>query len=118
MRPSYRHPPVPGPANLVVLAETSVSQPELLRLLNAGFYLAVPAGPVRVEPVTGRFALRAAAVAVRDGRPTTAHPLVELRGSFPRLLRGLAATGGDTESFSLAGAVTTPSLLVRRLEVA
>ena len=118
VRPSYRHPPAPGPANLVVLAETAVSQPELLRLLDTGFYLAVPAGPVRVDPASGRFALRAAAVGVRNGRPTSPHALVELRGSFPRLLRGLAATGGDSESFSLAGAVTTPSLLVRRLEVA
>jgi predicted Zn-dependent protease len=118
VRPSYRHPPVPGPANLVVLSLTALRQTDLLALLENGFYLALPAGAVRVEQATGRFALRAAAVEVRNGKPAAAHPLVDLRGSFRRLLSGLAATGGDAESFSLASAVTTPSLLVRHLEIA
>jgi predicted Zn-dependent protease len=118
VRPSYRHPPVAGPANLVALAETAMRQPELLALLESGFYLALPAGAVRVDHASGRFALRAAAVAVRHGKPAAAHPLVDLRGSFRRLLGALAATGGDAESFSLASAVTTPSLLFRRLEIA
>jgi predicted Zn-dependent protease len=118
VRPSYRHPPVAGAANLVVLPDAAIGQPDLLRLLDTGFYLAIPAGVARVDPASGRFALRAAAVGVRHGRPTSTHPLVDLRGSFGRLLRGLAATGGDSESFSLASAVTTPSLLFRRLEVA
>jgi hypothetical protein len=43
---------------------------------------------------------------------------VTLRGSLRRLLGALAAAGGDSESFSLACAVTTPSLLFRRLEIA
>jgi predicted Zn-dependent protease len=118
VRPSYRHPPVAGPANLVVLSGAAVRQPELLALLETGFYLTLPAGAVRVDAPTGRFSLRAAAVQVRHGRPAAAHPLVDLRGSFRRLLGGLAATGGDTESFSLACAVTTPSLLLRRFEIA
>lgn len=117
VRPSYRHPPAPGPANLVVLSETALRQPELLALLESGFYLALPAGAVRVDQVSGRFALRAAAVAVRRGRPAASHPLVDLRGSFRRLLGALAAAGGDAESFSLGSAVTTPSLLFRRLEI-
>jgi len=118
VRPSYRHPPLPGPANLVVFSETALPQPDLLALLESGFYLALPAGAVRVDLASGRFALRAAAVAVRHGKPAATHPLVDLRGSFRRLLGALAATGGDAESFSLASAVTTPSLLFRRLEIA
>jgi PmbA protein len=118
VRPSYRHPPRPGPANLVVLSATAVRQPDLLAQLGNGFYLALPAGPVRIDKASGRFAMRTAAVAVSGGRAVRAHPLVDLRGSFRRLLGGLAATGGDAESFSLASAVTTPSLLVHRLEVA
>jgi PmbA protein len=118
VRSSYRHPPRPGPANLVVLSPTATRQPDLLAQLGNGFYLALPAGPVRIDQATGHFAIRTAAVAVRGGRAVTAHPLVDLRGSFRRLLRGLAATGGDAESFSLASAVTTPSLLFHRLEVA
>ena len=118
VRPSYRHPPIPGPANLVAFSGTALPQPDLLALLESGFYLALPAGAVRVDLASGRFALRAAAVAVRHGRPAATHPLVDLRGSFRRLLGTLAATGGDAESFSLASAVTTPSLLFRRLEIA
>ncbi len=118
VRPSYRHPPEPGPANLVVLPEAALVQSELLRRLGGGFYLAVPAGGVEVDRHRARFTLRAAAVGVRHGRPVSTHPVVELRGSFQRLLRGLVATGGDTESFSLGCAVTTPSLLFRKLEIA
>ena len=95
-----------------------VRQTDLLAALENGFYLAVPAGAVRVDAQSGRFSLRAAAVAVRHGTPVAAHPLVDLRGSFRRLLGALAATGGDTESFSLACAVTTPSMFFRRLEIA
>jgi PmbA protein len=118
VRPSYRHPPFPGPCNLVVLPTAASRQADLLARLESGFYLVLPAGPLRVDLASGRFLLRAAAVGVRRGRPVAAHPLVDLLGSFRRLLSGLAATGGDAESFSLAAAVTTPSLLVRRLEIA
>jgi hypothetical protein len=82
-----------------------------------GFYLAVPAGAVRVDATEGRFGVQAAAVALQDGKPAATHPLVELRGSFRRLLAGLLAVGADSESFSLGCAVTTPSLLFRRLEI-
>ncbi len=118
VRPSYQQPPRAGPANLVVLPHPALPQPELLARLGQGFYLAVPAGSVRVDPATGRFQLGAAAVAFRQGRPVGRHPLVQLRGSLRRLLSGLLAAGGDTESFSLGCAVTTPSLLFRRLEIA
>ncbi len=118
VRPSYRHPPHAGPANLVVLPEPALHQAELLARLEDGFYLAIPAGTVQLDPASGRFELRAAAVAVRRGRPAVAHPLVSVRGSLRRILGGLTAVGGDSESFSLACAVTTPSLLFRRLEIA
>lgn len=118
VRPSYRHPPHTGPANLVVLPAGAARQEDLLARLENGFYLALPAGSVRVDHPSGRFALRAAAVAVSRGRAFAAHPLVDVRGSFRRLLGGLLATGGDLESFSLGCAVTVPSLLFRRLEIA
>ncbi len=118
VRPSYRHPPHTGPANLVVLPAAATRQEDLLARLDHGFYLALPAGSVRVDHASGRFALRAAAVAVSRGRAVAAHPLVDVRGSFRRLLGGLAATGGDLESFSLGCAVTVPSLLFHRLEIA
>ncbi len=118
VRPSYRHPPHAGPANLVVLPEPALRQEELFARVQRGFYLAVPAGAVRLDAAGGRFELRAAAVAVQNGRAAAAHPLVTVRGSLRRLLGALVATGGDSESFSLACAVTTPSLLLRRLEIA
>ena len=117
VRPSYRHPPAPGAANLVVRAERPAPQAALLARLEDGFFLAAPAGGVRVDTPDGRFSLRAAAVALRHGRPVAAHPLIELRGSFRRILSGVVAAGADSESFSLSCAVTTPSLLIRRLEV-
>jgi predicted Zn-dependent protease len=118
VRPTYRHPPFPGPSNLVVLPTAAVPQVELLARLERGFYLALPAGPVRVDAANARFALRAAGVAVQHGRPVAAHPLLEVSGSFRRLLAALVVTGGDVESFSLASAVTTPSMLFHRLEIA
>jgi hypothetical protein len=66
----------------------------------------------------GRFALPVAGVSVRHGRVVAAHPWMELRGSFRRLLGGLTACGSDPRSFSLSCGVTTPSLLVHRVEVA
>jgi predicted Zn-dependent protease len=101
-----------------VLPEPALQQSQLLARVEHGFYLAVPAGGVRLDAASGRFELRVAAVAVRHGKPAAAHPLVTLRGSLRRLLGALDAAGGDSESFSLACAVTTPSLLFRRLEIA
>jgi len=118
VRPSYRHPPTAGPANLVVHPGSSTHQSDLLARLEDGFYVAVPAGTVRVDAAEGRFEVRASAIAIRHGKPTAAHPLVEVRGSFRRLLSGLLAAGADSESFSLSCAVTTPSLLFHRLEIA
>ncbi len=118
VRPSYRHPPVAGPANLVVHPHPGTSPSGLLTRLDEGFYIAVPAGPVRLDAVRGLFEIRAAAVAVRRGKPIAAHPLVDVRGSFRRLLASLLTTADDSESFSLSCAVTTPSLLLRRFEVA
>jgi hypothetical protein len=73
---------------------------------------------VRLDPASDRFALRAAAVSLTDGRAVAAHPSVELRGSFRRLLAGLAGVGADPASVALDCVVTTPSLLVRRPEIA
>ncbi len=117
VRRSLRDAPAAGPANLVVRAAGPLSEQELLAALDDGYYLACPAGAPRVDEHTGVFSLRSAAVAIRHGRAATAHPLVELRGSLPRLLAGLAAVGDRTERFSLDCAVTTPALLVRRLEI-
>jgi predicted Zn-dependent protease len=118
VRASYRHPPAAGPANLVVTPSVTPGVTPLVSRLEEGFYVVMPEGAVHVERGTDRFALRAAAVAVRRGRGVATHPRVELRGSFRRLLAGLVAAGNDAESFSLACAVTTPSLLFHRLEIA
>lgn len=118
VRRSIRDAPAAGPANLVVRAAAPLPESELLAALDDGTYLACPAGAPRVDEHTGAFSLRAAAVAIRRGRAAAAHPLVELRGSLPRLLAGLAALGDRSERFSLECAVTTPALLVRRLEIA
>ncbi|HPS77706.1 MAG TPA: metallopeptidase TldD-related protein [Thermoanaerobaculaceae bacterium] len=117
VRPSFRQAPRGGPANLVVHPSRPLSARALLDRLETGFWLDLPAGGVRIDPAGERFALRAAAVAMVSGRPVASHPQIELRGTFRRLLAGLAGTGLDSQSFSLACAVTTPSLLFRRLEV-
>ncbi|MFH1175824.1 MAG: metallopeptidase TldD-related protein [Acidobacteriota bacterium] len=118
VRPSFREPPAGGPANLAVLATPARPAGSLLCELESGFALDLPAGEVPVDHDTGSFSLHAAALAIAGGQVAASHPLVELRGSFRRLLSGLAATGDDPASFSLACAVTTPSLLFRRLEIA
>lgn len=117
VRPSFRQGPRGGPFNLVVHPCRPVSARALLDRLDTGFWLDLPAGGVRVDPTGERFALRVAGIAVASGRPVASFPLVELRGTFRRLLTGLAGTGLDTQSFSLGCAVTTPSLLFRRLEI-
>ncbi|MGV8041605.1 MAG: metallopeptidase TldD-related protein [Thermoanaerobaculaceae bacterium] len=118
VRPSYRQAPCGGPANLVVHPTRPLASRALVEHLDDGFWVDLPAGPVQVDASGERFILRAAAVAVTAGRPVSSHPVVELRGSFRRLMGGLAATGLDSQSFSLGAAVTTPSLLVRKLEMA
>lgn len=118
LRPSYRQAPRGGPANLVVHSPRPLASRALLELLDDGFWVDLPSGPVQVDAGSERFSLRAAAVAVAAGRPVASHPVVEVRGSFRRLMGGLGATGLDSQSFSLDAAVTTPSLLFRKLEVA
>lgn len=117
IRPSYRLAPRGGPANLVVHPTRPLAPREMLAYLDSGFWVDLPAGPVQVDPSGERFALRAAAVGMAGGRPVSSHPVVELRGTFRRVLGGLAATGLDSQSFSLGAAVTTPSLLLRKLEI-
>ena len=116
MRPSYQDEPQAGPANLVVLADQPQSHEALLQRLGRGYLLDFPAGDVRVED--GGFTLRAAALAVTGGKPDGAHPMVELRGSFRRLLGALDGIGDDDASFSFHCTVTTPSLLIRGMEIA
>ncbi len=118
VRASYREPPVAGPANLVVRSNPATPAAALLERLDDGFYLALPRGELRFEPGTGAFALLCSGLRIRHGRPAAGHAVLELRGSLARLLRGLEATGGDSAGASLTCAVTTPSLLVRGLEVA
>jgi len=116
VRASYQEEPQAGPANLVVLAEHRLARAELLALLGRGFLLDFPDGELRVAG--SAFALRAAARAVVGGRTAAAHPLVELRGSLGRLLAALEAVGDDDASFSRECTITTPSLLLRGLEIA
>lgn len=116
VRPSYRHPPFAGPANLVFTAANAIAPAGLLDLLGDGIYAPLSAGPLRID--NGRFALPVAAVRMRHGRAAAAHPIVELRGTFRRLLSGLAGAGGDARGFSLSCSVVVPSLLIRKLELA
>ena len=116
VRASYQDEPRPAPANLVVLAAERQPRVRLLAQLRHGFLLDLPDGEVRVAGDT--FAMRAAALAVAGGRLGAAHPVVELRGSFRRLLRALAAVGDDDQAFARECAVVTPSLLLRGLEIA
>jgi predicted Zn-dependent protease len=115
VRPSYRNPPHSGPANLVVVPLRPSPPSELLERLGDGLYLVLPGGSPRLAD--GRLTFTATGVSVRNGRPAATHTAIELRASTRRLLASLEATGGDPASFSLAAAVTTPSLLFRRLEV-
>lgn len=115
VRPSYRTPPMSGPANLVVGCEQPVCAVELLERLGDGLYLALPAGQVRVDQQRGRFAMPCAAVSIVGGKPKVACPHVEIRSSFRRLLGALEAGGTECASFGLTSAVTTPSLLLRGL---
>jgi predicted Zn-dependent protease len=117
LRPSYRTPPVSAPANLAVVAEAPQSPRELLQQLGNGLYLALPAGATRVDERHGRFSLPCAATVIGGGRATGACPLLEIRGSFRHLLGALEACGSDTESFAFTCAVSTPSLLLRRVEL-
>ncbi len=116
VRPSYQDEPRAGPANLVVLADQPQPREALVHRLGRGFLLDFPGGEVRSDGSS--FALRAAATAISGGRPDGTHPIVELRGSFRRLLGALEAAGDDNASFSLACTVTTPSLLIRGMEIA
>jgi predicted Zn-dependent protease len=117
VRLTYRYPPVSGLANLIVAPDPANGPRALLERLEDGLYLALPHGTVRSDADTGRFALRVGAVEIRQSCAVAAYPDVEVRGSFRRLLATLEARGADSTGFALGGAVTTPSLLVRRLEV-
>jgi predicted Zn-dependent protease len=116
VRASYQEEPHAGPANLLVLAAQRHPREKVLALLDRGFVLDFPDGEVQV--VGDAFALRAAAFAIANGRMSGTHPIVELRGSFRRLLQALAAVGDDDCSFSHECTITTPSLLLRGLEIA
>ena len=117
VRHSFRTPPASGLANLVVAPDLTTGVRALLERLDDGLYLALPHGQVRSDGDTGRFTLRAGGVAIRGGRAVATHPVVEVRGSFRRLLGALESRGADSASFAQGSAVTTPSLLLRRLEV-
>jgi hypothetical protein len=115
VRPSYQDEPQAGPANLVVLGERRLAPAVLLQSLARGFLLDLPAGEARVED--GVLALHAAAVAVARGQRDGVHPLVELRVSLRRLLGALDGVGDDDASFAFDCTVTTPSLLLRGVEI-
>ena len=117
VRASFCQPPIGGPANLVVHAAAPVPADQLLATLGRGVVAVLPATALEIDD-SGRFSLQCAALHIEGGRPAGAYPLIELRGSLRRLLGGLAACGDDPTSHSLDCAVTTPSLLVRQLEIA
>jgi predicted Zn-dependent protease len=118
VRPSYRSEPTAGAANLVVRPDPSGRPGTLLEALGDGAYAALPLGEVVFDPGDGRFSVACTGLSVRAGRRFGDHAALEVRGSARSFLRGLRGVGGDSESFSLACAVTTPSLLVRGLHVA
>ncbi len=115
VRPSYQDEPRAGPANLVVLGERRHAPAALLAALGAGFLLDLPAGDARIAD--GALSLHAAAVAVARGHRRGIHPLVELRVSIRRLLGALDGIGEDDASFAFECTVTTPSLLLRGVEI-
>lgn len=117
VRPSYSDPPRAGVANLVVEASETPTETMLTRL-GDGFHLLAPlASAARLELARARLVLPALGVVVERGQPAETAVGVTLRAGLGRLLAALEAVGSDTRSFSADFAVTTPSLLFRRLEV-
>ncbi len=117
VRGSYQEPPAAGPANLVLTGPDPRPAAELAAGVDDGCVLLLPVTPPRYDPARKVLVLTAAGRALRRGRPAGGLPAVELRISFRRLLANVAAVGDDPASFSLAAAVTTPSLLVERVDV-
>lgn len=117
VRGSYREPPAAGAANLVLEGAEPVPTGDLLAGIDDGCVLLLPVSGPRFDPTRKLLTLTAAGYGLRRGRPVHSLPAVELRVSFRRLLANIAAVGDDPASFSLAAAVTTPSLLVRRVDV-
>ncbi len=80
VRRSYREPPFPGPANLVLSPVRALLQPDLLSALGDGFYLACPAGGAFVDEGAG-----------------------DSRSARPRWPSGAARPSAPTPSSSCAG---------------
>jgi len=118
LRLSFRDLPASGLANLSVDTSLGVPPSRLLARAGKAYYLLRLVTPVEVDTGRDEIRLLASGLSMDGGRPGGWHPVVEVRGSLSRLLRGVEAVGTDLHWYqTAAGFVGAPSLLVLRQPV-
>ncbi|MEL7060819.1 MAG: metallopeptidase TldD-related protein [Acidobacteriota bacterium] len=120
-RSSWRTPPRPRPAQLIIEPQPTVRTGDLVAELARGYYLLEALGAVRVDGE--RFALEVEGFSLRRGEAPSALRGAWLCGTVSSLWRGVVAVARDLQFSPVAagpaaGAIVgSPSLMVRGLEL-
>ncbi len=113
-RVSYREPPISGSANLMVVTGDGEPPARLLQRAPSALYLTRLLAPVTIDAGRNLIRMLASGLRLAGARPSSWHPLLELRGGLGPMLRSIEAIGTDLEWYeTTAGYVGAPSILIR-----
>lgn len=91
---------------------------QMLEKLGNGLMISEFGGlHVGMNPISGDFSIMASGALIENGKPVRAVDRITLAGNLYTLLKDIEAVGADSE-MTFFGAVESPSLLIRSLQVA
>jgi predicted Zn-dependent protease len=114
VRPSFRHPPMPGATRLEIGSRAPAPARELLARVQRGLYASSLTAPARVDLEEDRYRLEVEGWAIHAGRGKSPIAHTVLAGRFSDLWRRIIAVGDDQRWFLGPMPIGAPTLLVER----
>ena len=115
VRPSYRHPPRPGPRRLFFETAGGVAPLELLAGVGRGIFARALTAPVTVDLEGDRYSVEFTGVVVLAGRASEPVAGARVSGRISEFLGRIAGVATDRQFFPMPYPVGAPTLLVERV---
>ncbi|MGH9442153.1 MAG: metallopeptidase TldD-related protein [Thermoanaerobaculia bacterium] len=115
IRGSFRFPPRPGSARILLHSPTADSPAELLGRVTRGIYATATCAPIRVDLENDRYSLEVEGWALQAGRAKAPVRSASIRGRLSEFWKNLSGVGDDVRWFPLQSMTGAPTLLLPRV---
>lgn len=115
-RGSYRHLPGVSPTNFY-LAPSSLSREELIRGVEAGFYVKSTLNTGGINPINGHYSVAANGLWIEKGEVTRPVSGVTVASTLGEILKNITVVADDLRFVPFYGSTGAPTIRIERMQI-